>query len=72
MVKADNWAERCHYCAEQTETVCEFCDKIRHTEYEYRSRKNAIAELKKENAKKSVACTTSAPAEDEEGPYEAV
>ena len=54
---------------------CEYCDKPGHTESECRTLKSAIAELKKENAKKSVAFTTAAPAEveeDEEEPFEAV
>ena len=53
----------------------EFCDKIGHTESECRALKNAIAELKKENAKISVACTTSTSAEEEEeedGSYEPI
>ena len=37
---------------QKTKPKCEFCDKIGHTESECRALKNAIAELKKENAKK--------------------
>ena len=37
---------------QRTKPKCEFCDKIGHTESECRALKNAIAELKKENAKK--------------------
>ena len=54
---------------------CEYCDKPGYTEFECRTLKSAIAELKKENAKKSVAFTTATPAEaeeDEEKPFEAV
>ena len=68
MVEVDNQTERCHYCSE-------FYDKIGHTESECRALQNAIAELKKENAKKSVAYTTFTPVkeeEEEEGSYEAV
>ena len=62
---------------QKTKPKCEFCDKIGHTESECRALKNAIDELEKENARKSVACTTSMPAkeeeeEEEEGPYETV
>ena len=41
---------------------CEYCDKPGHTESECRTLKSAIAELKKENAKNSVAFTTGIPA----------
>ena len=54
---------------------CEYCDKPGHTESECRTLKSAIAELKKENAKKSVAFITAMPAEvveDEEEPFEAM
>ena len=54
---------------------CEYCDKLGHTESECRTLKSAIAELRKENAKKSIAFTTAAPAgveEDVEEPFEAV
>ena len=54
---------------------CEFCNKTGHTESQCRSLKNAISELKKDNSKKIVAHTTSAPASeevDEEDAYEAV
>ena len=54
---------------------CEFCCKIGHTESKCRSLKNAITELKKENAKETVAHTTSIPASEkaeEEDSYEAV
>ena len=54
---------------------CEYCDKPGHTKSECRTLKRAIAELKKENAKKSVAFTTAIPAEveeNEEEPFEAV
>ena len=49
--------------------------KIGHTESKCRSLKNAITELKKENAKETVAHTTSIPASEkaeEEDSYEAV
>ena len=49
--------------------------KLGNTESECRMLKSAIADLKKENAKKSVACTISSPAEEEEeeeGTFEAV
>ena len=61
--------------SKKTRPKCEFCDKLGHTESECRMLKSAIADLKKENAKKSVACTTSTPAEEEEeeeGTFEAV
>ena len=54
---------------------CEYCDKLGHTESECQTLKSIIAELKKENAKKSVAFTTATPAEageDEEEPFETV
>ena len=54
---------------------CEYCDKPGHTESECRTLNSAIAELKKKNAKKSVAFTAATPAdveEDEEEPFEAV
>ena len=54
---------------------CEFCNKTGHTESQCRSLKNAISELKKDNSRKIVAHTTSAPASeevDEEDAYEAV
>ena len=41
---------------------CESCDEPGHTESECRTLKSAIAELKKENAKNSVAFTTGIPA----------
>ena len=56
-------------------TKCEYCDKPGHTESECRRLKSATAELKKENAKKSVAFITATPAEveeDREEPFEAV
>ena len=59
----------------KTRLKCEFCDKLGHTESECGMLKSTIADLKKENAKKSVACTTSTPAEEkgeEEGRFEAV
>ena len=43
-----------------------FCDKLEHTESECRMPKSAIADLKTEIAQKSVGCTTSTPAEEEE------
>ena len=61
--------------SKKTRPKCEFCDKLGHTESECRMLKSAIADLKKENAKKSVACTTSTPAEEEEekeGTFEAL
>ena len=51
---------------QRTKPKCEFCDKIGHTESECRALKNAIAELEKEKARKSVACTTSTQVEEEE------
>ena len=45
---------------------CEYCDKPGHTESEFRTLQGAIAELKKENAKKTVGFTTATPAEVEE------
>ena len=57
---------------------CDFCDKMGHTESECRMLKSAISDLKKENAKKSVAYTTTVPAnvedeeDDEEVNFEAV
>ena len=50
----------------KTRLKCEFCDKLGHTESECGMLKSTIADLKKENAKKSVACTTSTPAEGKE------
>ena len=53
---------------------CEYCNKPGHTKSECRTLKSAIAELKKENAKKSVAFTTATQAEvgeDEEELFEA-
>ena len=54
---------------------CEFYNKTGHTESQCRSLKNAISELKKDNSKKIVEHTTSAPASeevDEGDAYEAV
>ena len=41
--------------SKKTRPKCEFCDKLGHTESECRMLKSSIADLKKENAKKSVA-----------------
>ena len=45
---------------------CEYCYKPGHTESGCRTLMNVVAELKKENTKKSVAYTTAVPAEAEE------
>ena len=66
MTKEQQDAVKASHAAQKTKTKCAYCSKSGHNESECRALKTVIAELKKENLKKTVAYTTTSREEEGE------